>query len=386
MGIQCSLVLDDGTVFQGMAFGAEPASAEGLTPDSAAVGEVVFNTGMTGYHEILTDPSYTGQIVTMTYPHIGNYGDDDDWSETGPESDPGRRGIKARALVVRSLYRGPVPEGRLTLDEYLKREGVSGITGVDTRKLTLKLRSQGSRKGVIVKGVPGDGFALPDITAFLGKVPDMEGANLLPEVGTDQLLGSGSGSGEAGVTLALIDCGIKANILRELEKRGAAVKLFPSTATADEILKAKVDAVFFSNGPGDPGVLDHQAATAKALLGKLPVLGICLGHQIIGRALGAATYKMKFGHHGVNHPVRDEKTKKVFVTSQNHGFAVDEKSLPGGTSVWFRNANDGSVEGLRCPDRKAACVQFHPEAAPGPHDAVWIFDEFIAIAKKGEVS
>ncbi|MDC7228390.1 MAG: glutamine-hydrolyzing carbamoyl-phosphate synthase small subunit [Spirochaetales bacterium] len=367
------LVLEDGSFFAGISFGAEPGEETN--------GEVVFNTGMSGYHEILTDPSYTGQIVMMTYPHIGNYGDMQAWTEVGPEEE-GRRTIKARALVVRSVYKGRVYEGRQTLDNFMKENGVCGISDIDTRALTLKLRENGSQKGCIIKceildGKPSE-TALAAAAERIKNMPDMQGLNLIGNVGTagDQVVNPGKKT-----SFAVVDCGIKANIVRELVKRDITVRLFQSSSSAEDILNSGVKGVLFSNGPGDPAVLEKQIGLVEDLIDKIPVFGICLGHQLISLALGAETYKMKFGHHGINNPVRDEITGKVFVSSQNHGFAVKEESLPSDVKLWFMNANDKSVEGIISKDRKIASVQFHPEAAPGPVDTSWIFDEYISIAE-----
>lgn len=343
-------------------------------------GEVIFNTGMTGYHEILTDPSYTGQVVMMTYPHIGNYGDDDDWSEIGPEM--GRHsapGIKARGLIVRSFHDGPVPDGRMTLDEFMKKHGVCGISDVDTRGITLKTRREGSRNGVIIAaadeaGTAPEGEILETVLEYLKNMPDMAGADLTGEVGTGEVeVYNRAGSPH----VALLDCGVKMNIIRELENRGCRITVLPAGSDAAAVRESGADALLLSNGPGDPEPLDSQAALAAGLIGKMPLWGICLGHQVLSRAIGGRTYKMSFGHHGVNHPVRDEKTGRVFVTSQNHGFAVDEKSLPEGFTVRFRNANDQSVEGIESREKKLLCVQHHPEASPGPVDSEWVFDAFL---------
>ena len=384
--MRCFLVLEDGTVFPGFQFGAQAPDISELSDmdeNSKGVGEVVFNTGMSGYHEILTDPSYSGQVVVMTYPHIGNYGCDDHWSENGPEDRDLPR-VKAMGFVVRNYYTGPVPEGRVTLDRFLKEWGKPGITDVDTRALTLRLRDGGSCNGVIVASADKNADSLSKqeidgVRAFLKKIPPMEGRNLIPQVGTTSAHTAGNGKE---CSFVVVDCGVKANIVDELLKRGANVTVLPFTASPEDILSVKPDGVLFSNGPGDPAELKDVTKTVKSLIGKVPVFGICLGHQIIGQALGGKTKKMKFGHHGVNHPVRDERTKKVQVTSQNHGFVVDEKSLPDDVKIWFTNANDGSLEGLYHESLPVMSCQFHPEAAPGPHDSAWIFQEFIQRAKR----
>ncbi|MBN2656465.1 MAG: glutamine-hydrolyzing carbamoyl-phosphate synthase small subunit [Spirochaetales bacterium] len=389
MKVNSFLILEDGAVFKGFGWGAQiPLVSElkkGNTED-CPVGEVVFNTSMTGYQEIVTDPSYTGQIVLMTYPHIGNYGTEEKWSQTGPHSSGSTSaGKQAAALVVRSFYNGPVAEGRLFFNDFLKKEGIRCISDIDTRALTLSLRNEGSRNGVIVrsdkKRLSDEEIAL--VLDYLKSIPSMEGRNLIDELGTETMIAPAAPKQEA-LNFALIDCGIKKGIVQEMENRGVNVTLFPSTVSREQILAAQIDAVLFSNGPGDPAVLENQIGLCESLIGKVPVFGICLGHQIMGLALGGKTEKMKFGHHGGNHPVRDEETGRVFVTAQNHGFMVDETSLPSDVSVRFRNANDQSVEGLISREKKIFTTQFHPEAEPGPDDSTWIFSEFVKLTKEWE--
>lgn len=391
------LVLEDGSVFPGLGFGGAPLSVDELEPGAAdmrSAGEVVFNTAMGGYHEVLTDPSYTGQLVVMTYPHIGNYGSLGEWSEAGPEDEQERR-VKAAGFIVRSVFRGPVPAGRMTLDKFLRDAGIPGISDVDTRALTLKLREEGSLRGVIVAGSEsgaggGAGGGKPgaetlaeaelaQVLEYLRAFPQMLGRNLIGTVGASRAVEI---SPEGAPHIALLDCGSKANIIRELTSRGCRITVLPHTASAEEIAAAGADTLLVSNGPGDPAVLEGQIELLRGFVGKMPLFGICLGHQLLAHALGGKTEKMKFGHHGVNHPVRDERTGRVFVTSQNHGFTVSEDSLPDGASVWFRNANDGSIEGIAADGAAVYTAQFHPESAPGPHDSAWIFDSFLSHLKR----
>lgn len=377
----CFLVLEDGEVFKGVSFGAPALRADRLVAGAGGGGEVVFNTAMSGYHEMLTDPSYAGQIVALTSPHAGNYGCEDGWSERGPD-DPEMAEIKLRGLVVRSYSSGPVPRGRISLDAFLKKHGIPGIADVDTRSLTIRLREKGSCNGCIVASSAGDalyGEELRSVESAFRSLPSMAGANLLSFVGTRSPLPASSG---ARPRFSVVDCGVKANILRELGARGAAVTVLPWSASSEDVLSTRPDGVLFSNGPGDPAALASVVTTIRTLIGVVPVFGICLGHQMIALALGGRTRKMKFGHHGCNHPVRDERTGKVQVTSQNHGFEVDEEFLPEDVTVWFRNANDGSVEGLIHGSLPVMSCQFHPEAAPGPRDSSWIFDEFVGITSR----
>lgn len=389
MKVNSFLVLEDGSVFRGFGWGAKIPLVKDLKNGSTKAypsGEVVFNTSMTGYQEIVTDPSYRGQIVLMTYPHIGNYGTDESWSQSDSGSSGNfHSGNKAAALVVRSFYNGPVPEGRLFFNDFLKEENICCISDIDTRALTLSLRNDGSRNGVIVRSNNKSltEKEIHEVLDFLQSLPSMEGQNLIEGLGTDNIVVKGEKDPSA-LTFALIDCGIKRGILQEMEARGVNVKLFPSNVTKEGLLTDKVDAVLFSNGPGDPAVLDDQIELCRSLLGELPVFGICLGHQIMGHALGGKTRKMKFGHHGGNHPVRDEESGRVFVTAQNHGFVIDEKTLPDDVQVRFRNANDQTVEGLISREKKILTTQFHPEAEPGPDDSTWIFSEFVSLTKEWE--
>jgi carbamoyl-phosphate synthase small subunit len=383
MNESCYLILEDGSIYPGKSFGkTAPKATELLQEDvlKNPAGEVVFNTGMTGYHEILTDPSYKGQIVVMTYPHIGNYGASDDWSEAGPEELPRKAEIKSAGFVVRALYTGPAPVNRITLHEFLEKHGISGINDVDTRRLTLRIRDQGSPNGVIVR--PSNGSLTDEDKSsaleFLTQFPKMEGRNLVRELGTQKnVVYNETGAPH----LCVIDSGVKSGIVRELVDTGCKVTLVSNSLGLSEINSIKSDGVLFANGPGDPAVLDELIDLAKSLIGRKPVFGICLGHQILSLALGAKTFKMKFGHHGVNNPVRDERTKMVLVTSQNHGFAVDESTLSKDIEVRFRNANDGTIEGIQHKKLPLFCVQFHPEAAPGPRDSLWIFKAFLEYIK-----
>ena len=372
------LVLEDGNCYKGIGVGAVAPFASDIsshTIESAPCGEVVFNTTMGAYHEILTDPSYAGQMVVMTCVHIGNYGTDSGWDEMAEAVPP------CRGLIVRDLYDGPVPPGRYGLPETLGKWGMSAITEVDTRSLTIHIREHGACYGVLVRS---DDIMKEKSTvvAWLKNCPPMSTRDFIAQVGTS-VNKRFDPQVQGGLTFALIDYGVKRSIIKALVDRGVSVVVVPATITAKELLSLQppIDSVFLSNGPGDPAVLESAISEIASLIGKLPVLGICLGHQLIGHAIGARTSKHKFGHHGGNHPVREIGTGRVFVTAQNHGYCVDIESLPVGTEVWFVNANDGTLEGLYDLDRKVMSVQFHPEAAPGPRDARYLFDRFIAFPK-----
>ena len=365
------LVLKDGTVFRGTSIGADGVSA----------GEVVFNTAMTGYQEILTDPSYCRQIVTLTYPHIGNTGA----NEEDVESDR----VYAAGLVIRDL---PLLASNFrmkwTLDEYLKRENVVAIADIDTRKLTRMLRDKGAQEGCIIAGAVNESAALKAAKDF----PGLKGMDLAKVVSctqnyawdeTEWVLGKGYGKlAEPKFNVVAYDFGVKRNILRMLAARGCKLTVVPAQTSAKDVLALKPDGVFLSNGPGDPEPCDYAIAAIRELLDKsVPLFGICLGHQLMGLASGAATIKMKFGHHGANHPVQDLDTGRVMITSQNHGFAVDAKTLPANCRVTHVSLFDGSLQGFARTDKPAFCFQGHPEASPGPHDVGCLFDRFIELIK-----
>lgn len=373
----CKLALADGLVFTGYAFGAEGTSQ----------GEVVFNTGMSGYQEVLTDPSYTGQIVTMTYPLIGNYGVNLEDVESR------NRKVQVRGFVIKEL--SPIVSNfrsDQSLDEYLKSMSIMGITDVDTRALTRHIRTAGAMNGVMSTEILDDA----ELVSQAAAMPSMAGTDLVKEVlpadaydwkdGFDcEFAQANRRHGEKIYNVVAIDCGAKMNILRNLVESGCRVKVVPATASADEILALKPDGVFVSNGPGDPAAVTYTIETLGGLIGRVPMFGICLGHQMLARALGAKTFKLKFGHRGCNHPVRNEATGKVEITSQNHGFAADEKSLQAtGATVTHINLNDKTVEGFTHGDKALFSVQYHPEASPGPHDATYLFDCFGDMMETGK--
>ena len=362
------LVLENGTVFSGVSFGAE----------GETIGEVCFNTGMTGYQEILTDPSYCGQLITMTYPHIGNYG-------VNPEDVESNK-VQAAGFIVRE--ENVVPSNfrsTQSLGDYLKDQKVVGIQGIDTRMLTRIIRDEGAMNGIISSVDLDENSLLKKVKA----APSMTGMDLAKVVTTPNSYDWRMEKGErrkegARFKIAAIDFGIKHNILRLLESHGCEVTVFPATATATEILKINPDGIFLSNGPGDPAAVTYGIETVKSLLGKKPIFGICLGHQILALALGADTYKLKFGHRGCNHPVKNLETGKVEITSQNHGFAVDPETIPKNVVITHNSLNDQTVEGLKCTDVPAFSVQYHPESSPGPHDSRYLFEEFIKLMSEIE--
>ena len=366
------LALADGTVFEGRAFGA-PIDI---------LGEVVFNTSMYGYQEILTDPSYVGQIVTFAYPHIGNVGTN---SEDQESARPHAVGLVVRSLSAPSNWRSEE-----TLDAYLSRWGVGGIQGLDTRQLVRHLRTHGSQMGAI----SSDGTSAKALVERAAKAHGMEGLDLATPISATEpypwtrctpnpLTGEASAPTSAKYKVVAVDYGLKRAMLQFLCDVGCEVTVVPASTSADQILARSPHGVFLTNGPGDPAAVVGADKTVAALLGKVPVFGICLGHQILALALGAKTYKMKFGHRGANQPVKDLVTGKVEITAQNHGFAVDASSLGGKAQVTHLNLKDQTVEGLIVPDARAFSVQYHPESSPGPHDSRYLFARFADLMAKG---
>ena len=359
MSGKAKIVLEDGRVFNGYSFAAP----------GTRVAEMVFNTGLTGYQEVLTDPSYRGQMVVMTYPLIGNYGIND--------HDAQSRGIFLEAFIVKECSRIASNWCSVkTLSLYLKENNVIGVEGVDTRAITKHIRLQGAAKAVISTEDLDEKSLLKKLKA----APGLVGRDLVKEVSIDKPYVAGD---QEKYRVVLIDCGAKTEIIRCLTARGCKVTVVPYHLPAKEILKFKPDGIMLSNGPGDPAAVAHVVDTIKDFLGKLPLFGICLGHQMLGQALGGKTFKLKFGHHGCNHPVKDLKTGSVVITSQNHGFCVDIDSLnKNDVEITHINLNDNTLEGLRHKKFPAFSVQFHPEAAAGPRDAEYLFDEFVGMMKK----
>ena len=379
------LVLEDGTAFAGRAFGAE----------GEAFGEVVFNTGMSGYQEVLTDPSYARQIVVMTYPHQGNYGVNPDDPESGA--------IRVAGFVAREVSRRPSSwRARGDLDGYLAEAGVMGIEAIDTRALTIHIRERGAMRAAIST----EDLDRGSLVSRVREQPEMAGADLARTVSAEEpyeardLIGPAAERPGGPLRVAAVDWGIKRNSLRQLAALGCETRVLPATTGALEILASSPDGVFLSNGPGDPAATRYAVETIRGLLGRLPLFGICLGHQVLGRAVGGETYKLRFGHRGANQPVLDTETGRVEVTSHNHGFAVDPASFDGGGPGPHRDPvpvrteagpamlthwslNDGTLEGMRLLDVPAMSVQFHPEAAPGPHDAGPLFRRFVALMEDG---
>jgi carbamoyl-phosphate synthase small subunit len=375
------------------------AECESFSGEGESFGELVFNTGLTGYQEILTDPSYRGQIVLMTATMVGNYGIREDEDES--------TNIQAEGFVVREYsggelepkearnlqrasgyprYRKKSADGssgfwhsriRCSLASYLSSRNVLGVEGIDTRALTRHIREQGAMTAGITTRTLDKGKFLK----LLKKVPPMVGRNLVKDVAAEEPYLYSGGNGPR---VAVVDCGVKISSLRELAGRGCRVSVFPASCGKKDIFQARPDGVLISNGPGDPAAVPDVISLVESLIGEVPIFGICLGHQIIGLALGGSTYKLKFGHHGSNHPVRDKRTGRVYITTQNHGFNVDGYSLPSNeVEPTYENLNDHTLEGMKHRKHPLFSVQFHPEAGPGPHDTLFLFDEFLDLLRKG---
>jgi carbamoyl-phosphate synthase small subunit len=372
LGLKAILLLEDGTVFEGNSFGAKAQKC----------GEVVFNTSMTGYQEILTDPSYNEQIITMTYPLIGNYGIN--------QSDQESRRVFASGFIVKENC--PYPSNwrsKSSLGEYLKKNNVVGLEGIDTRKLVKHIRTKGAMRGII----SSTDLNINNLKEKLQNYPGLVGRDIVKNIttkktynwndGVADVLTDSERRDEKKYKVVAFDFGIKHNILRLLCSHGCKVKVVPATTSAKEVLSLKPDGVFLSNGPGDPAPLSYAIETVKNLLGKLPLFGICLGHQILGLALGGQTYKLKFGHRGANHPVKNLLTGSIEITTQNHGFCVDIDSLKGkDVELTHINLNDNTLEGIRSEKLSAFSVQYHPEASPGPHDSNYLFENFIKLMSR----
>ena len=360
---QARLILEDGTVYEGEAFGS--------TAD--AIGEVVFNTSLTGYQEIATDPSYRFQIVVMTYPHIGNYGIE---SIVEQSEEP-----QVAGFVVRDVIDEPSSaHAQMSLGDYFKRTNISAIAGVDTRALTRKIRNEGAMRGMITSNMSR---SVDAIVAELRQSPSMSGLDLVQKVTALRPYPFDEQLAEPHLKVAVYDFGVKRDILRKLTRQGCDVTVYPATTHADEILHRAPDGVLLSNGPGDPEPVTYAQENIRHLIGKVPIFGICLGHQLLGLALGGRTYKLKFGHRGGNHPVKDLRSGRVEITAQNHGFSVDPDSLSENDVEYTHiNLNDQTLEGFRHRREPVVAVQYHPEAAPGPHDSFYLFNDFVKMMEE----
>jgi len=359
------LILEDGTTYEGQSFGA--------TADT--IGEVVFNTSLTGYQEIATDPSYRFQIVVMTYPHIGNYGVEEAVEQS--------ESPQVAGFVVRDAVEEPSnPHAQMSVGEYFRRAGVSAISGIDTRALTRKIRNEGAMRGMITSDADRSAGS---VVAQLQQSPSMSGLDLVQRVTAlrPYSFEEEAGEGEMRFNVAVYDFGVKRDILRRLMGQGCNVTVYPATTHADEILARRPDGVVLSNGPGDPEPVTYAQENIRHLIGKVPLFGICLGHQLLGLALGGRTYKLKFGHRGGNHPVQDLRTGRVEITAQNHGFSVDPDSLSGSEiELTHINLNDQTLEGFRHRTEPIVAVQYHPEGAPGPHDSFYLFHDFVQMMEQ----
>jgi carbamoyl-phosphate synthase small subunit len=374
--VKAILLLEDGTVFEGKSFGAKGTKC----------GEVVFNTAMTGYQEILTDPSYHEQIITMTYPLIGNYGTN--------KADIESKKVFAKGFIVKENCNYPSNwRNKNSLSCYLKANNVVGLEGIDTRALVKHIRTEGAMRGII----SSDGLSISKLIEKLNKYPGLIDRDIVKDVtvkktyrwdkGVIDILTGQEKKAPVKYKVVAFDFGIKLNILRLLRSHGCDVWVVPAKTSAKNILSRKPDGVFLSNGPGDPSGVDYAINEIKKILGKVPVFGICLGHQLLGLALGARRFKLKFGHHGANHPVMNLQTRKIEITSQNHCFCLDIDSLKDkGVELTHINLNDQTLEGFRCKNIPAFCVQYHPEASPGPHDSNFLFEKFVKLMDESQSS
>ena len=354
------LVLENGLIFKGNAFGAYGTTS----------GELCFNTGMVGYQEILTDPSYCGQIVTMTYPHIGNYGIKANYSES--------KSIQVSGFIVKEGTQYPSNYlSQSSISEYLEQHNIVGIQNLDTRAITRVIREEGSMNAIISSEILDSKI----LKEKLQTIPSMEGLNLIERVTCSKRY-EYSKPKKTLFKIVAIDFGIKTNILRLLKKQGCAITVVPSTITSHEIKKINPDGIFLSNGPGDPAAALDAIKCIQSLIGSYPIFGICLGHQLLALALGAKTFKLKYGHRGCNHPVKNLETGKVEITSQNHGFAVSKDNIPSNIKITHINLNDDTVAGISCSNIKAFSIQYHPESCPGPNDSQYLFDHFIQLMQR----
>jgi carbamoyl-phosphate synthase small subunit len=360
---QARLILEDGTEYRGESFGAA----------TQTIGEVVFNTSLTGYQEIATDPSYRFQIVVMTYPHIGNYG-----VEAAVEQ---AETPQVAGFVVRDAVEEPSNAlAEMSLGDYFRDRGITAISGIDTRALTRRIRTEGAMRGMITTDMQRP---VASIVAELRESPSMSGLDLVQRVTALRPYPFEEPMGEVRKRVAVYDFGVKRDILRQLARQGCEVTVYPATTHSEEILSRKYDGVLLSNGPGDPEPVTYAQENIRALVGRIPIFGICLGHQLLGLALGGRTYKLKFGHRGGNHPVKDLRTGKVEITAQNHGFSVDPDSLSENDVEYTHiNLNDQTLEGFRHRREPAIAVQYHPEAAPGPHDSFHLFADFMTMMEE----